>query len=208
MKSQSLTQKLGFIGTSDTRVSVSPDRAALMRLSHEQTVQMSSQRCLRVTTGDSGHIRAHAAKSSTAQAPGLRPVGRKSSRARHTRRRTAAKLATFMTRIRRLMKAYAVLRQELCARFSEHAFDHGNRVPVSSAATHLDIRDRVSMQTGRLSQVPRWRAFRAPRATVSASSRDRAPAPEPETVTTSHATEQQPSSTCRIKGGSSEPQII
>ena len=52
------------------------------------------------------------------------------------------------------MKAYAILWQKLYARFSEHTFDQGNRVLVSRVATHLDIRDRVSMKTGRLSQVP------------------------------------------------------
>ena len=59
-----------------------------------------------------------------------------------------------MSGIRRLLKAYAVLWQKFYARFSEHTFDQGNRVLVSRVATDLDIRDRVSMKTGRLSQVP------------------------------------------------------
>jgi hypothetical protein len=59
-----------------------------------------------------------------------------------------------MTGIRTLMKAYAMLSQKLYARFPEHAFDEGNRVLVSRVATHLDIRDRVWMKSGRLSQVP------------------------------------------------------
>jgi hypothetical protein len=59
-----------------------------------------------------------------------------------------------MSGIRGLLKTYAILWQKLYARFSEHTFDQGNRVPVSRVATHLDICDRVSMQTGRLSRVP------------------------------------------------------
>jgi hypothetical protein len=52
------------------------------------------------------------------------------------------------------MKAYAIPWQKLFARFSEHTFDQGNRVLVSRLVTDLDIRDRVSMKTRRLSQVP------------------------------------------------------
>ena len=59
-----------------------------------------------------------------------------------------------MSGIRRLLKAYAILWQKLYACFSEHTFDQGNQVLVSRVAAHLDIRDRVSMKTGRLSQVP------------------------------------------------------
>ena len=103
---------------------------------------------------EGGHSRAHAAKSPTAQALLLRPIRGKSSRASHKQRQTAAKLPTLMSGIRRLLKAYAILWQKLYARFSEHTFDQGNRVLVSRVATHLDIRDRVSMKTGRLSQVP------------------------------------------------------
>ena len=127
---------------------------ALIRPRHEQNAQMKSQRSFGVITGDPRHTRAHAAKSSTAQALLLRPIRGKYSRASHRQRQTAAKLTTFMTGIRRFMKAYAILWQKLYARFSEHTFDQGNRVLVSRVATHLDIRDRVSMKTGRLSQVP------------------------------------------------------
>ena len=59
-----------------------------------------------------------------------------------------------MTGIRNFMKAYAILWQKLYARFSEHTFNQGGRVLVSRVATDLDIRNRVSMKTGRLSQVP------------------------------------------------------
>ena len=126
-----------FIGGSDARIMMSLDEAALIR---------------RLWTGD--HSRAHAAKSPTAQALFLRPIRGKYSRASHKQRQTAAKLPTLMSGIRRLMKAHAILWQKLYARFSEHTFDQGNRVLVSRVATHLDIRDRVSMKTGRLSQVP------------------------------------------------------
>ena len=43
-------------------------RAALIRPRHAQNVQMKSQRSFGVITGDLRHTRAHAAKSSTAQA--------------------------------------------------------------------------------------------------------------------------------------------
>ena len=89
-----------------------------------------------------------------AQAQFLQPFRGKYSRCNHRQRQTSAKLTTFMTGIRSFMKAYAILRQKLYARFSEHTFDQGDRVLVSRVATHLDIRDRVSMKTGRLSQVP------------------------------------------------------
>ena len=124
-----------FLGGSDARIIISLDEAALIRL----------------LTGD--HNRAHAAKSST-QAQFLRPIRGKYSRASHRQRQTAAKLTTFMTGIRSFMKAYAILWQKLYTRFSEHTFDQGNRVLVSRVATHLDVRDRVSMKTGRLCQVP------------------------------------------------------
>ena len=125
-----------FIGGSDARINPETGRSGA-----DPTV-------------DRRHSRAHAAKSSTAQAQRLRPIRGKYSRASHRQRQTAAKLTTFMTGIRRFMKAYAILWQKLYARFSEHTFDQGNRVLVSRVATHLDIRDRVSMKTGRLSQVP------------------------------------------------------
>ena len=125
------------LGGSDARVIISLDEAAGIR---------------RLWTGD--HSRAHAAKSPTAQALLLRPIRGKYSRASHKQRQTAAKLPTLMSGIRRLLKAYAILWQKLYARFSERTFHQGNRVLVSRVATHLDIRDRVSMKTGRLSQVP------------------------------------------------------
>ena len=120
-----------FIAGSDARIIISLDEAALIR----------------PWTGD--HSRAHAAKSSTAQALFLQPIRGKYSRASHRQRQTAAKLPT-----QRLRKAYAILWQKLYACFSEHTFDQGNRVLVSRVATHLDVRDRVSMKTGRLCQVP------------------------------------------------------
>ena len=52
------------------------------------------------------------------------------------------------------MEASAILLQKLYAHLSEHAFDQGNRVLGSRVATHLNIRDRVSMQTGSLSPSP------------------------------------------------------
>jgi hypothetical protein len=125
-----------FIGGSDARTIISLDEAALIRL----------------WTGDPS--RARAAKSPTAQALPLRPIRRKYSRYNQRQRQTAAKLTTFMTGTRSFMKAYAILWQKLYARFSEHTFDQGNRVLVSRVTTHLDICDRVSMKTGRLSQVP------------------------------------------------------
>jgi hypothetical protein len=98
-------------------------------------------------------IRGHA-KSPTAQALLLRPIRGKCSRASHKQRQTAAKLPTLLSGIRRLLEAHAILWQKLYACFSEHTLDQGNRVLVSRVAAHLDIRDRVSMKTGRLSQVP------------------------------------------------------
>ena len=134
-----------FIGGSDARIIISLDEAALIRL----------------WTGDPSPARA--AKSPTAQAQLLRPIRGKSSRASHKQRQTAAKSMTLMTGIRRFMKAYAILWQKLYARFSEHTFDQGNRVLVSRVATDLDIRDRVSMKTGRLSQVPNRQIERSTR---------------------------------------------
>jgi hypothetical protein len=117
-----------FLGGSEARVIISLDEAAGIRL----------------RTGD--HSRAHAAKSSTAQALLLRPIRGKHSRARHKQRQTAAKLTTFITGIRSFMKAHAILWQKLYARFSGRTFHRGNRVLVSRVATDLDIRDRVSMK--------------------------------------------------------------
>jgi hypothetical protein len=157
MKSQSLTRKCdqgaNFFGGSDARIVVSSNERALIRLSHEQNFQEKSQRSLYLTTGNPPRTRAHAAKSSTAQANCLLPIGRKYSRARHRERQTAANLAAFMAGIRRFMKVYAFLWQKLHARFSEYSFDQANRVPGSHVATHLDVCDRVPMRTGQLTQV-------------------------------------------------------
>jgi hypothetical protein len=125
------------LGGPDARVIMSLDEAALIR---------------RLWTGD--HSCAHAAKSPTAPVLLLRPIRGKYSRASNRQRRTAPKLTTFVTAVRRFMKAYAILWQKLRARFSEHALEQGNRVPVFRVATRLVIHDPVSMQTGRLSQVP------------------------------------------------------
>ena len=141
-----------FIG-SDARIVRRGEEAALIRLCCEQNVQIKSQRSLGVIIGDPRHSPAHTAKSSTAQARFLRPPRSKYSRAGHRQRQIAPKLTTFMTGIRSLMKAYAILWQKLYACFSEHTFDQSNRVLVSPVATDLDIRDRVSMKSGRLSQV-------------------------------------------------------
>ena len=134
-----------FIGGSDARIIISLDEAALIR---------------RLWTGD--YSRAHAAKSPTTQAQFLRPVRVKHSRTGHRQRQVAAKLTTFMTVIRSFIKAHAIPWQKLYARFSEHTFDQGNRLLVSRVATHLDIRDRVSMKTGRLSRVPNHPIERGP----------------------------------------------
>jgi hypothetical protein len=143
-----------FLGGSDTRIIMDFDEAALIRLSHGQNVQMKCQRSFGVITGDPRRTRAHVAKWSTAHALRLRPVRGKYSRASNRQRRTAPKLTTFVTAVRRFMKACAILPQKLHARFSEHALEQGNRVPVFRVATRLVIHDPVSMQTGRLSQVP------------------------------------------------------
>jgi hypothetical protein len=174
-----------FIGGSDARIIISLDEAALIRL----------------WTGD--HNRAPAAKSSTAQAQFLRPIRGKYSRASHRQRQTAAKLTTFMTGIRSFMKAYAILWQKLYTRFSEHTFDQGNRVLVSRVATHLDVRDRVSMKTGRLCQVPNRPIQRSTRHPNLCTCHRH------ETVPLSHVTVPQPATSCpRIKGGSRELQLI
>jgi hypothetical protein len=103
VKSQTFTRNFEsrrhFIGGLDARIIMSGDEAALIRL----------------WTGD--HSRARAAKSPTAQAQFLRPFRGKYSRASRRQRQTAAKLTTFMSGIRRLLKAYAILWQKLCAGF-------------------------------------------------------------------------------------------
>jgi hypothetical protein len=138
-------------------------RCHLLRGSDEPVVLTLDEAALirRLWTG--GHSRAHAAKSPTPQALLLRPVRGKPLRDRHKQRQTVAKQPTLMSCIRTLLKAYAILWQKLYARFSEHAFDQGNRVLVSRVSTHLDIRDRVSMKTGRLSQVPNRQIERSTR---------------------------------------------
>jgi hypothetical protein len=139
-----------FLGGSDARIITSTDEAPVMRrLWHEQNIQ-----CLGITTGDPPRTRAHVAKSSTAQTPRLRLIGRQQSRRGHRQQQNAENFTAFMTAIRRFMKAYAILWRKLYARFSEHTVDQGNRVPVSRVATDLDIRDRVSMKTGRLKPSP------------------------------------------------------
>jgi len=143
-----------FLGGSDTRIIMDFDEAALIRLSHGQNVQMKCQRSFGVITGDPRRTRTHVAKSSALQTPRLRPVGRKDSPASHRQRQTAAKLTTFIAVIRTLMKAYAILWEKLYPRSSEPTFDQANRVLVSRVATDLVTHDRVSMKTGRLSQVP------------------------------------------------------
>jgi hypothetical protein len=109
---------------------------------------------IRLGTSDRSHARA---QSPTAQAPLSRPNRGKSSRASPKQRRTAAKLPTLMIGIWRLLKAYAVLWQRLYACFSGYTFDQ------SRVAAHLDIRDRVSMKTRRLSQVPNRQIERSTR---------------------------------------------
>jgi hypothetical protein len=62
-----------FVAGSDAWIIMSGEEAALIRLSHEQNVQMKLQRFVVVITGGPRHSRGHAAKSSTAQAQFLRP---------------------------------------------------------------------------------------------------------------------------------------
>lgn len=141
---------------------------------------------------------AHGAKSSPTKDQLLRP---KCPQAFHRQWFTAAKLTTFMAGIRSFMKACAVSGQKLKVRFSEHTFDQDNRVPVSRVATHPDVGDRVSIQTGRLSQVlnrPIQRSTRPPNLSV-----------RHEAVPLPHVTTPQPSLLCRrIEGRSSDFQII
>jgi hypothetical protein len=138
-----------FLGGSDARIITSTDEAPVMRrLWHEQNIQ-----CLGITTGDPPRTRAHVAKSSTAQTPRLRLIGRQHSRSGDRQQQTVENYTGFLTTIRRFVKAYAILLRKL-ARFSEHTFDQANLVPVSRVATHLVIHDRVLMRTGRLNQVP------------------------------------------------------
>jgi hypothetical protein len=201
MKSLIITRKLHNCRLlscgSHPQIIMSGNEAALIQLSHEQNVQMKSQRYLGVITGDTRQTRAYSTKASTAQA--LWPVRGKYSRASHRQRQTPVNLVAFMTGIPRFMKAYAVLWQKLYARFSEHTFDQGNRVLVSRVATHLDVRDCVSMKTGRLSQVPNCPIQCRPN--LCTCHRQEMPLP--------HVTMSQPSLSSRqSKGGPSEPQIV
>jgi hypothetical protein len=154
MHTRNLQNRCRFIGALDAQIVTGTDEAAVIRPCHERNMRTRSQRCLGVITGDPRQTHARAAKSSKPQTQLLRRIRGKDSQARHRRRQTAAKSTTFMTGIRRFVKAYAILWQKLYACFSEHTFDQRNRVLVSRVAAHLDIRDRVSMKTGRLSQIP------------------------------------------------------
>jgi hypothetical protein len=188
-----------FPGGSDARIITIADGAPVMRrLWHEQNIQ-----CLGITTGNPPRTRAHVAKSSTAQTPRLRPIGRQHLRTRHRQRQTAAKLMAFITGIRTIMKAPATLGHKLYACFSEYIFDQRKRVLVSCVAIDLDIRNRVSMKTGRLSQVPNRPIERSTRHP------DLCACHRHESVSMSHVTVSQP---ClpyrRINGGSCELQII
>jgi hypothetical protein len=138
-----------FVG-SDARIITRADEAPVMRrLRHEQNIQSPG-----ITTGKPPRTCAHVAKSSTAQTPRLRFLGRQDSR-RGYRHQTAQNFTAFMTAIRRFMKAYAILWRKLRAPFSEYAFDQANRV--------LDILERISMKAGRLSQVPNRQIKRSTR---------------------------------------------
>jgi hypothetical protein len=101
-----------FVGGSDARTITGGDEAVLIRSRPEQNVQTKSQRCLVLLREDTRPTNARAAKSSTTQAPSLRPGGRKSSRTRHGQQHTGANLASFMPLIRRFMKACVILRQK------------------------------------------------------------------------------------------------
>jgi hypothetical protein len=200
MKSQSLTRKCcpraHFFRGSEARIIMSGEGVALIRSWHEQNAQMKSQRSFGVITGASRPTRAHAAQSSTAQTQFLRPIRGKYSRAGHRQRQASANLATFMTNIRRFIKTYAILCQKIYTRFSENTFNQGNRVLGSRVATDLDIRDRVSMKTGRLSQVPNRPIQR------STCHPNLCSCHRHETVLLSHVTTSQPESPCRrINGG-------
>ena len=137
-----------FLGGSHARIITSADEAPVMRrLRHEQNIQ-----CLGITTENPPRTRAHVAKSSTEQSPRLKLIGRQDSRSGHRQQQTTGNFIAFITAIRRFMKAYAILWRKLHARFSAHAFDQANRVQVSRVPT-LDILERISIKTGRLSQV-------------------------------------------------------
>jgi hypothetical protein len=148
-----------FTDGSDARAIMSADERALIGLSGVQNVQRQSKS---VITGDPRPRLPQAPKSSTAQAHCPHIIERDRRPAGNRQRQTPGKLVTFMTGIRRLMNANAILWQKLRARFSEHTFGQGNRVPVSRVATHLVIHDCVSMEPGRPSQVPNRPIERGP----------------------------------------------
>jgi hypothetical protein len=144
---------------------------------------------------------APAAKSSTPQAQRLRPIDGKYLRASHRHWQTDVKLTGFKISIGRFMKVYAILWRKLHARSSEHRFDQGNRALVPHVATQLNIRDRVSMKTGCLSQVPNHPMERGPSDLVQL----------PRAPKCAHlicGKSQPPSPRRQIKGGSSELQLI
>lgn len=173
---------------------MSEDESGVIPLSDGQNVQMKSQRSPSVVTGDPRHSAPQASKSSPAQAHCPRPIGRNRRRASNRQRQTAGKLVTFMTGIRRLVNAKAVRWLKLFARLWEQTFDQGNQVTVSHIATQFNIRDRVSMQAGRLSRVPNHSMERGPS--------DLLQLPVRESVPTSLVTNSQPLSPPRqIKGG-------
>jgi hypothetical protein len=148
-----------FLGGSDARIITSADEAPVMRrLRHEQNIE-----CLAITTGNPLRVYALVAKSSTAQTPRLRLIGRPDSRSGYRRQQTAENFTTFMTAVRRFRKAYAILWRKLYAHFSEYAVDQANRVLISRVATDLDILEPISMKDGRLSQVPNRQIERSTR---------------------------------------------
>ena len=74
-----------FLGGSDALIITSADEApAMRRLGHEQNIQ-----CLGITTGNPLRTWDLVAKSSTAQTPRLRLIGRPDSRSGHRRQQTA-----------------------------------------------------------------------------------------------------------------------
>jgi hypothetical protein len=152
-----------FMGGTEGRIIVSGDAAALTRPRHEQTIRTKSQRCLVVPRRDMRQTLAHGAKSSKPQTQCSWPSRRNRRRAGNRQRQIAAKLVTFLTGIGRLINANAILWQKLYARLSDYTFDQGNRVLGPRIAAHLDILDRISMKTGRLSQVPNRQIERSTR---------------------------------------------
>jgi hypothetical protein len=97
--------------------------------------------------------RDRAARVPKAQAWFSRSVGSRRSRIHHRQWKTAEKSRTFVSYILRLVKACAVWWYKLSACFSEHIFDQRDRQLVSRVTACLNIRDHVSMKTGRRNQV-------------------------------------------------------